>query len=691
MRNVSILVLMAGALLFGCGDGGSSSVGAGVQEPELALQFGLVRSDVPTVMRFTIAKPFYPASTVEVAEPPTGSFEPVAGIFPMSVESGHEMEIWVTFTPPSAPAATEQEGTIRLLFRREGNGQAVPMTLHLRAEVETPSIRLLQTQVPAGNVIVGEKGRFGVYVENTSAATPVTVTDVTPPEGDFSIAPDATPLPIMVAAGSRLYVRLEYAPQSLGIASSFIRVHHSVAAEPLEATLTGNGVERPKVRLLETQVSAGSVVVGDTAQLGLWVENTSSLLPVTVTEVTPPWDGFSIAPDAPSLPAQIAAGATLYIPLLYTPQGAWNSSSLVQIYHSAAAEPLEATVTGTGIAPLLVFDIYVPLDTDNGTYESDWQSVDVPAEAVGIFLEARGDPSSVIDLIGFEGPGGVVYADYDNKGPLDWASFYPAGGNGYLNVELPDSDLPEVQLVSGGGTYRFRLRDSNFATSGLQARVTITQRTAAVAEKGTLDLRVFLSDGLKIDAGAAMYDPKVAEVMKTIDALFGMSDVRLGSIHFTWLDPAYDTLWDEAAMQDMVAVNTMGLPEGTLNLFFVADMAYGVAGVAGAVPGPRANGTPYSGVVIDFGEGDAITVGVNAAHQMGHYLGHSDAPGEEEGVLLLPHEAYAVLRHPLLNPGLPPEILSPPETTDYAKILATIDLMPAMDTWCGTCTRLPVR
>jgi hypothetical protein len=312
--------------------------------------------------------------------------------------------------------------------------------------------------------------------------------------------------------------------------------------------------------------------------------------------------------------------------------------------------------------------------------------VDVPAEAVGIFLEAKGDPFSLIDLIGFEGPGGVVYADYDNTGPLDWASFYPAGGSGYLNVELPNSDLPEVQLVSGGGTYRFRLRDSNGATGSLQVRVTVSMRTAGAVEKGTLDLRVFLADGLGIDPGAAMYDAKMAEVLKTIDAILGMNGVRLGNINFIWLDPAYDTLWDGAATEDMLAVNTLGLPEGALNLFFVADMDYGIGSIAGAVPGPRANGTPYSGVVIDFNDADGVALGAEATHQIVHYLG-----AEVESLLLSEDEAYPVLRHPLLNPGLPQEFLSPQETTDYANILATIDLMPAMEDWCGTCTRLPVR
>jgi hypothetical protein len=438
---------------------------------------------------------------------------------------------------------------------------------------------------------------------------------------------------------------------------------------------------------METQVSAGNAAVGETVRFGVYLENTSAVTPITVTDVTLPPGELSIDPAGLALPMPVAPGSRLYVRLLYAPEGEWNATSVMRVYHSAGVDPLEATVAGAGIAPLLVTDYgYVPLDPL--TSESDWLTLEVPAEGVSIFLEAWGDPTaSLIDLIGFEGPSGAVYETYGLAGPLGWLGNYPAGARGYLNILLPDSDLPAVQLVRGGGTYRFRLRDSAFVTGELHVRATVSQRAAGMVREGTLDLRVLLADGLAIaDRSDPMSDPKLAAAMKTIDAILGMSGIRLGTISFSFMDPSYNTLADETEAENLLAVNTAGLAEGPLNLFFVGDMSYGVAGVSGALPGPRANGTPYSGVVIDFGAADGITVGATAAHEIGHYLGHVGAE-----VILPPNEAYPVLRHPLLNPGLPQDLLSPPESTNSAMILAMVDMMASAGTWCGTCGHPPLR
>jgi hypothetical protein len=488
-----------------------------------------------------------------------------------------------------------------------------------------------------------------------------------------------------VGPGSRLPIRLQYSPQSLGIASSSVQIFHSASAQPLEATVSGVGVERPSARLLETAVSAGNVVVGEKVEIGLDFENTSAETPVTVTGVTLPAGEFSLAPEF-ALPATVASGATLHIPVVFAPLGEWDASALVEVHHSADTVPLEATVTGTGIPARLIFDSVAWLDP--GTSESDWITVDVPAEAVSLFIEATGEPWSLVDLVEMRGPGDVVYESY-GSGPLDWASFYPAGGLGYLNVELPNTDAPEVQLVPGGGTYAFRLRDSNYGTSALNVRVTVSLRTGGAVDTGTLDLRIFLADGLGISYDP-MGDAKFAEVVRTLDAILGMNGIRLGNVWFTVMDPYYDTIWDSWMAEEMFLTNTSGYAEGALNLFLVADMSWwGVAGIAGAAPGPTASGTIYSGVAIDFNASDGITVGATAAHEIGHYLGHLVAGHEE--VLLSDSDAYPALRHPLLNPGLPASFYSPPETTDEGQILGAIGQMGPMDTWCGTCTRWPVR
>ncbi|MCK6461835.1 MAG: hypothetical protein L6Q95_18300, partial [Planctomycetes bacterium] len=379
---------MCAGLLIGCSNGGSSS-GIATEEQVQPFVLGLLRSDTPTTFRLEVVKPLYREGTFSLVEVPVGPFVPLAGSLPAAVAEGSTASLWFTFTPPASSATDVHEGTIRLLFRSDG-WDPVPVRLQLQAEAEKPSARLLQTQLSAGSVIVGEAAQFGVYFENTSVATTVTVTEVTAPDGDFAFAPGAYPVPALVGPGSRFFIRLQYSPQALGVSTSLIQVRHTASDLPIEATLSGTGVERPSARLQQTSVSAGKVVVGESIETGIDFENTSAQTVVTVTDVTLPEGEFSLAPGAPALPAAVAPGATLHIPLVYAPQGEWNASATVRVDHSAAAVPLEATVTGTGIPARIVTYISVPLDTENWTYESEWQSFYVPPEGVSIFLEATG-------------------------------------------------------------------------------------------------------------------------------------------------------------------------------------------------------------------------------------------------------------------------------------------------------------
>jgi hypothetical protein len=576
MRFISLVAF----LLLGCGGGSSSVSVTPLGEQTQSLNAGLVRSDVPSTMKLAFTRPFYPAATVVLASEPTGPFEPAAGALPMELAGGEEPVLWVTFTPPAQPAPALQEGTIRVIFRPLSGGTEVPVTLNLRAQVETPSVRIVQEQISLGKVAVGETVEFSAYIENSSVATPVTVTDVTLPAGDFSIAPGTVPTPYPIApGGGRFPVRLRFTPTALNLSTAVLRITHSASTVPAEVTLTGTGME-PRIELEDT-------VLLD------------------------PW-----------------------------------------------------------------------------TLESDWISFDVGPDATGILLEVTGDPVySVLDLIGFEGPNNTVYERDDLSGPLDWLLGYPAGGQGFLTVAIPDSKDPKVQLVPGGGTYRFRLRDLAGATTTLQVRVTISQRHMAMAKEGTLDLRIFLADALPIaDRANPLGNAKLSDALTTMDAILGANSIRVGQMTFVFMDPAWNVLASPADAENMFAANTAGLPEGPLNLFFVQNMTYGDEGFAGASPGPLTNGTPYSGVVVDFGAPYAATLGATAAHEIAHYLGQDGGT-----ILASPDEAYPALRHPILDPGLPETLLSPPETTSYAQISGMINLMGPPGTWCGTCVHPSVR
>jgi hypothetical protein len=282
----------------------------------------------------------------------------------------------------------------------------------------------------------------------------------------------------------------------------------------------------------------------------------------------------------------------------------------------------------------------------------------------------------VIDLVGFEGPGGRVY-------DLEWLSGVPAGVRGYFNAQVPDSGRPEVQLEPGGGSYRFRLRATG--ADELDVRATITQRHRGEALFGTLDVRVFLANGLGI-AGDPMKDSKLATVLKTVDAALGMHGIRFAKVTFTTMsDLAFDVLLAPEDTERMIAVNSPEFPDArVLNLYFVNDVGYGFTGDAGAAPGPWSSGVPCAGVVAEYDGADAVTVGVVAAHEIAHYLGWLG-----KDVLPAAADTAPMLRHALLEPRMPEQTLSAPAM--QAQVDAKARAMPPATTWCGKCAQAPVR
>lgn len=581
MRGRVWVVLVGSLLLVGCGGSGAPATTSGNEpETEQSFSLGLLRGDTATTTAIVVVKPFEETGTLELLDIPAGAFAPLATSLPMTLPVGDRAVVRITFTPPAVSSGGSQEGTVRLLFRPNGPGAAFPVLLHIDAEVERPSARLVQTKLELGGVPMGETVPCGIYVENTSQVTPITVSNVKVGAGDFVVAGDALPLPSVVAPGGTFQVRLAYSP---------------------------------------------------------------------TTET--------------------------------------NASSLLRVFHSADIDPLEATLSATGIAPRLFVEYgAVPLDPVTG--ETGWLTLNLKPEAVGVFLEVWGDPEALIDLAGFEGPSGKVYETEDLAGPLNWLSGLPAGELGFLTLQVPDSAQPDVQLEPGGGTYRFRLRQVGATAQTVSVRATITQRRLTEVHEGTLDLHVFLADGIPLLFPAdPLRDTKLLNVLKTVDAILGASGIRLGEISFSVLEPPFDVLANEDETAGLIAVNSAAPPPELpvhLNLFLVNDISYGITGVAGASPGPWANGMPFSGVVVAYDSGQATAVGVTAAHEIAHYLG---ALGT--AVLPQPDDTHPMLRHPLLRPGLPEKFLS--AAGAYEQVAVTANSMPSTSTWCGTCAHAPVR
>ena len=373
-------------------------------------------------------------------------------------------------------------------------------------------------------------------------------------------------------------------------------------------------VETPSIVLDTPDLAFGSVRIGESRTLDLTVRNASQLTSIGVDALSALPAGFRYGGVV--VPATLAPGALLKVPVIYEPEVLGAPSFSITVEHSIVLPVLVAAVSAST-------DTWVPeMITDFGQVplvggETGWLEVEVPPHGVSLSLEAVGSVSSVPGLLGLEGPGGRIYENAQATG----AFFWTPGSLGVFTATVPNNDRSEVQLVSGGGTYRFRFFLLAGSDSFLKVRAIVHNRPGGVVTDGRLNLNIFLAPALGLTATSAPQTQRVQEIVSRIDEIYSQQGLRLGAVsYFELLDPTYDDV-TSAEFPDLLRESAVA-PEVRLNLFFVRTaLGGGVLGVAARIPGPALNGTGVSGVMMDYDFGTSATAGYVGAHEIGHFLG----------------------------------------------------------------------
>jgi hypothetical protein len=330
------------------------------------------------------------------------------------------------------------------------------------------------------------------------------------------------------------------------------------------------------------------------------------------------------------------------------------------------------------------------------------------------WIPSGGFSSAYIGLETLTGPGGKVYENASSTGAYVW---YP--GSEILSATVPNTDRTDVQLVPGGGTYRFQLQKLFGSGSLMRVRAIVERRPAEIASLGTLDLNVWLADGIAPTAATAADDTRLKAVLARIDQILSQQGIRLGDIdYYDVTDSAYDEVGTDSEFADLLRTTSAGT-EVRLNLFFVqVAFGNGVVGVAATVGGPKRNGTPASGVMSIYDGYSTSTIGLIAAHEIGHFLGlyhtveqdgthdfmddtaECPATGQDDvcpivgggylmhwqavgGTDITDGQGLVIRGHPLVGPGTltaVPLSLGPLLTVDDLG-----DLLSLPEHWCGTC------
>ena len=437
------------------------------------------------------------------------------------------------------------------------------------------------------------------------------VEEVEPPTGSFAFAPTA--LPAVVEGEGDLRLQLSVTPPGPGELFDEFRIRFrapGVGEQDVIVSVSAR-VEESSIVLVTRAIDFGSVRIGESAARDVSVRNPNVLTPIRLTGISPLHAAFTTTGVV--LPQTIGPGETGTFVVTYEPASLDNHEFRIALDHSEGSALLVdvTALTDTWIPEMITDFGEVPVVAA----ETEWLEVDVPPHGVSLSLEAIGPETALLGLLGLEGPGGRVYENEDATGLYLWSP----GEHGVLSQAIPNSDQAAVQLVDGGGTYRFRFYLLSGSAATLGVRAIVHNRPNTINDAGVLDLNVHLAPALGITD--PVNETRLQQVLERIDEIFSQQGLRLGAIGYFQLD---DDRFDRVTVDEFgdLLQESAAAPETRLNLFFVErTLSGGVLGVAARVPGPARNGTQSSGVMVDYDFGSASTAGHVTAHELGHYLG----------------------------------------------------------------------
>ncbi len=257
---------------------------------------------------------------------------------PFDIAAGANATVQVNYTPGASGSdsgqltiASNDSNEASIVVSLNGSGTAPATVCNINA---TPlSLNL-------GSVQTGQSATQPVSIGNTGTGA-CTVTGLSVTGAEFSLSASTPATPFTIQPGGSTNVQISYSPVNTGADSGSLQVNSNDPSKPsVTVSLSGTGVPAAACTIAVSPASLafGTVGVGLSATMSAQVQNTGSAS-CSVTSLNVTGSGFSLGSAAPSLPATIAVGGSISVPVNFSPASAGAASGSLTIGSNDPATP----------------------------------------------------------------------------------------------------------------------------------------------------------------------------------------------------------------------------------------------------------------------------------------------------------------------------------------------------------------
>ena len=278
-----------------------------------------------------------------------GDFLLSATTLPLQIAAGASASVSVMCKPTATGTRT---ATLAIGSNNPGGTVTVPLSGQCTAAT-SPNLVVSPTSVSFGSTAVGGTSAAStVRLSNTGAAA-LSVTGLSLAGSNAADFVRSTPtLPLQVAAGSSTSISITFKPTASGTRTASLTVASNNPAGNVTVPLSGSAtIPQPLLQISPTSVSFGSVAVGATSAAStLQLSNTgAAALSVTALNLAGA-NAAEFSQSSPTLPLQIAAGASANISISFKPAASGTRTATLTIASNNPSGNVSVALSGTAPA-----------------------------------------------------------------------------------------------------------------------------------------------------------------------------------------------------------------------------------------------------------------------------------------------------------------------------------------------------